>query len=503
MPDVNTDALKSRLADLVKQNAKLAQVINDSLFSFAELGFHEIESSKFLTATLEQHGFTVQRGVAGMPSGFVARFGQGGPVIALGSDIDALPNVSQVPGLAYHKPMVEGGPGHGEGHNSGQAVNIAAALALKELMQREGLPGTLVLWPGIAEELLAGKAFQVRDGMFDGVDAVLFTHVGYNLETGWGEVTGAGGLISVEYTFHGASAHAAAAPWRGRSALDAVELMNMGWNVRREHLRPEQRSHYIITYGGEQPNVVPALAKVWYYLRETDVAGVRANFAICNRIADGAAMMTDTSVTRRMLGASWPRHYNRILAETVQANIERTGLPDWTEDDQRFARAVQRAAGGKEVGLATEVARITTRPHSPGTDDIGDVSWVVPTVQIRYPANMASLPGHHWSNAMAMATPIAHKGVVAGAEVVAGSVLDLLLQPERVAEAKRYFNEVQCKDQRYQPFIGAEDKPPLDLNQVAMDKFRPLQKQFYYDPAKYDTYLDQLGVVYPTLEPPT
>ena len=191
----------------------------------------------------------------------MARFGDGGPVIALGSDIDALPNVSQVPGLAYHKPLVEGGPGHGEGHNSGQAVNIAAALALKELMQREGLPGTLMLWPGIAEELLAGKAFQVRDGLFDGVDAVLFTHVGYNLETGWGEVTGAGGLVSVELRFTAPRRTrrrhrgAAAARWT-RS-----ELMNMGWNVRREHLRPEQRSHYIITYGGEQPNVVPALAK--------------------------------------------------------------------------------------------------------------------------------------------------------------------------------------------------------------------------------------------------
>ena len=193
-----------------------------------------------------------------------ARWGSGGPVIAIGSDTDALPNVSQKPGVAYHEPMVEGGPGHGEGHNSGQAVNIAAALALKETMQREGIPGTLLLWPGIAEELLAGKAFQVRDGLFEGVDAVIFTHVGFNMETGWGEVRGAGGLISAEYTFHGASAHAAAAPWRGRSALDAVELMNAGWNMRREHLRPEQRSHYIITYGGEQPNVVPALAKVWY-----------------------------------------------------------------------------------------------------------------------------------------------------------------------------------------------------------------------------------------------
>ena len=432
MPDVNTDALKTRLVDLVAQQAKLAQVINDSLFSFAELGFHEIESSKLLTATLEQHGFTVERGVAGMPSGWTARFGSGGPVIALGSDIDALPNVSQVPGIAYHKPLVEGGPGHGEGHNSGQAVNVAAALALKELMQREGIPGTLMLWPGIAEELLAGKSFQVRDGMFDGVDAVLFTHVGYNLDTGWGDVTGAGGLISVEYAFHGASAHAAAAPWRGRSALDAVELMNMGWNVRREHLRPEQRSHYIITYGGEQPNVVPALAKVWYYIRETDVEGVRENFEICNRIADGAAMMTDTEVTRRMLGASWPRHYNRILAETVQAEhrADRPAGLDRGRPAFRPRGAARRRRQGGRPGNRGSQDHI--KPHSPGTDDIGDVSWVVPTVQLRYPANMASLPGHHWSNAMAMATPIAHKGVVAGAQVVAGSVLDLLMQPDRV-----------------------------------------------------------------------
>jgi aminobenzoyl-glutamate utilization protein B len=502
MPDLNTDTLKARLMELVEERGKIAQVINDSLFSFAELGFHEIESSRLLTATLEQHGFTVERGTAGMPSGWVARFGSGSPVIALGSDIDALPNVSQLPGVAFHKPVVEGGPGHGEGHNSGQAVNIAAALSLKALMQREGIPGTLMLWPGIAEELLAGKAFQVRDGLFDGVDAVLFTHVGYNLETGWGQVTGAGGLISVEFTFHGASAHAAAAPWRGRSALDAVELMNMGWNVRREHLRPEQRSHYIITYGGEQPNVVPALAKVWYYIREADVVNVRNNFEICRRIAAGAAQMTDTEATWRMLGAAWPRHYNRILAETVQQNIARVGMPTWSEDDERFARAVQRAAGGKEVGLRTEPSKSIINPHSPGSDDIGDVSWVVPTVQLRYPANLANLPGHHWSNAMTMATPIAHKGVMAGAQVLAGSVLDLLLEPARIVEARRYFEDVQCKDQHYEPFISENDTPPLDLNQAAMDKFRPMQKQFYFDPSHYDTYLDQLGIIYPTLEPP-
>ena len=248
---------------------------------------------------------------------------------------------------------------------------------------------------------------------------------------------------------------------------------------------------------------VPALAKVWYYIRETDVENVKKNFDICNRIADGAAMMTDTEVTRRILGASWPRHYNRILAETLQSNIEQIGLPTWTEDDEKFARAVQRAAGGADVGLAKEVAKISTSPFSPGTDDIGDVSWVVPTVQLRYPANMASLPGHHWSNAMAMATPIAHKGIVAGAKVVAATVLDLLLQPDLITETKRYFTEVQTKDRKYEPFIGPDDKPPVDLNETAMAKFRPLMQPFYYDARKYDTYLEQLGVAYPVLERPT
>ncbi len=248
---------------------------------------------------------------------------------------------------------------------------------------------------------------------------------------------------------------------------------------------------------------MPALAKVWYYLRETDVPNVRRNFDICNRIADGAALMTDTDVTRRILGASWPRHYNRVLAETLQGNIEQIGLPTWTEDDDRFARAVQRAAGGDPVGLKTKVAPISTSPYSPGTDDIGDVSWVVPTVQLRYPANLVNLPGHHWSNAMTMATPIAHKGVVAGAKVLAATVLDLLLRPDLISESRRYFTEVQTKETKYEPFIGPDDKPPLDLNQVAMGKFRPLMRPFYYDANKYDTYLEQLGVSYPQIERPT
>ncbi|HSG65932.1 MAG TPA: amidohydrolase, partial [Gammaproteobacteria bacterium] len=228
---------KAEAADRVDRLAKLTQQINDSLFSFSELGFQEFETQRYLTELLRAEGFEVLHGVAGMPSAWWASWGSGTPVIALGSDVDGIPQASQLPGVAYREPLIEGAPGHGEGHNSGQAVNITAALAVKAIMERDELPGTLVLWPGIAEELLAAKAWFTRDGLFDGVDAVLFTHVADNLGVSWGLARGTG-LVSVEYSFEGVAAHGAGDPWRGRSALDAVELMNVGWNYRREHLHP-------------------------------------------------------------------------------------------------------------------------------------------------------------------------------------------------------------------------------------------------------------------------
>ncbi|MDB5694970.1 MAG: amidohydrolase [Sphingomonas bacterium] len=196
--------LKGRVVAGVESRAKLAQEVNDMIFSFSELGFQEVETSRYLTALLEKNGFTVERGTSGMPTGWVAKWtnGTGGPVIALGSDIDGIPKASQKPGIPWRAPMVEGAPGHGEGHNSGQAVNVVAALAVKEQMERENIPGTLVLWPGVAEELVSGKAFMVRQGIFNGVDGVIFTHVGNNLGTGWGAPAGTG-LVSVEYTFSG------------------------------------------------------------------------------------------------------------------------------------------------------------------------------------------------------------------------------------------------------------------------------------------------------------
>jgi aminobenzoyl-glutamate utilization protein B len=495
------EKFKAVVVDGVEKRRKLAQVMNDTVFSFGELAYQEFETSKYLTGLLEKNGFSVERGVAGMPTAWVARWGSGRPVIALGSDIDCLPKASQKPGVAYREPLVEGAPGHGEGHNSGQAVNIVAALAVKDLMEREKLSGTLMIWPGVAEELLAGKAFFVRAGIFKDVDAVLFTHVGDDLSTAWGAPRGSG-LISVEYTFEGESAHAANAPWRGRNALRAVELMNIGWDFRREHLRPEQRSHYVITDGGDQPNVVPSRASVWYFFRELDFENIKKNYEIGNKIAEAAAMMTDTKVTRKVIGTAAPRHFNKTLAETLQTNIEKVGMPQWTEDEQTFAKAVQRLVEGKEDGLNTAVKKLEpppARPESGSSDDIGDVSWAVPTVTFRYPANIPNLPGHNWSNAIAMATPIAHKGIVAGSKVMAMTMIDLLLRPELIQGAKAYFTDVQLKNHKVLPLLSETDQPQIHLNRETMERFRPEMRKFYYDASKYDTYLDQLGVKFPTL----
>jgi len=497
----SNEEYKAQAARDVDAMAKQAQVMVDMVFSFGELGFQEIETSKYLTGVLEKEGFRIERGISGIPTAWMATWGAGKPVIALGSDIDCIPQASQKPGVAYHDPLIEGAPGHGEGHNSGVPLNIVAAIAVKRQMERHKLPGTIKLWPGVAEELVAGKPFFVRDGYFKDVDVVLFTHVGNNLSVVAGQ-TSATGLVSVEYTFKGESAHAAGGPWRGRSALDAVELMNAGWNFRREHLRPQQRSHYVITNGGDQPNVVPPVASVWYYFRELDYERISEMRKTGDRIAQGAATMTDTTVTSRTLGAAWPQHFNKPVAEAMFENIKRVGLPQWSEDDQRLAKAVQKELKVTERGLATELATLTgpgSEEGGAGSDDIGDVSWNVPTVRLRYPSNIPNLPGHNWSSAITMATPIAHKGVVAGAKVIAMTMLDLLTKPALIEQSWKYFREVQTKETKYQPLIAPTDKPPIWMNKRTMDTYREQMRKFYYDPTKYKTYLEQLGIKYPTI----
>jgi aminobenzoyl-glutamate utilization protein B len=497
------EELKREAAADIESQRVFTQQMVDQVFSFGELGFQEFETSKYLTGILEKNGFKLERAYAGIPTAWTATWGSGKPVIAIGSDIDDIPQASQKPGVGYKAPIIEGAPGHGEGHNSGVPLNITAALAVQKIMAREHLPGTLKLWPGVAEELVGAKMYFIRAGMFRDVDVSLFAHVGANLGVSWGGGFGTG-LESIEYTFKGESAHAAAAPWRGRSALDAVELMDVGWNFRREHLRLQQRSHYVIPNGGDQPNVVPSNAAVWYYFRETDYPHIKELREIGDTMAKAAAMMTNTEVSWRILGAAWPQHMNKTVAETMYANIRTVGLPTWDEADIALAKGIQRELKQPQVGLATQIGGLRggldpEQNMGGPSDDIGDVSWNVPTVTLGYPANIPNLPGHNWANAIAMATPIAHKGVTAGAKVQAMTIIDMLMRPELVASAWDYFKNVQTKDQKYIPFITDKDEPATWLNAAIEEKYRAEMKKYYYDPTKYKTYLEQLGIKYPTV----
>lgn len=492
--------LKQAAREMVEGRAKLTQEVVDSIYSFSELGYQEFETSNYVTGILRKNGFRIQSPVADLPTAWVAEWGSGKPVVGFIADIDGLPETSQRPGVAYHDPLIPGGPGHGEGHNSGQAVNVTAALVVKELMQRYKIPGTLRVYPGVAEELIGSRTYMVNAGLFKDVDAMLSTHIASDFGVNWGGPVGTG-LVSVEYTFRGRSAHGAS-PWHGRSALDAVELMNIGWNFRREHIRPDHRSHYVITQGGDQPNVVPPVARVWYYFREWDYERIRALHETGSTIAKGAAMMTETTVEERVLGAAWPGHFNKPIAEALAANIEAAGMPEWSADDIALAKAAQELMKSKVDGLRTKVSGLKGPDDADrmfGSDDIAEVSWNVPTVVLRFPGNIPGMVGHHWSSGIAMATPIAHKGSTRAAMAHAMTAIELMVDASLLERAKSYFRE-QTKDTQWKSLIPVGTKPPVYLNREKMDRVRPQLEKLKYDPAKYSTYLEQLGVKYPVLK---
>lgn len=496
--------LKQQASQEIDQRQTFTQQMVDQIFSYSELGFQEVETSRYLTGILEKNGFTVERGIAGIPTAWVASYGSGKPVIAFVTDIDCIPRASQKPGVAYHSPIIEGAPGHGEGHNSGMAVQVTAAIVLKKLMEEHRITGSLRIFPGVAEELLGTKAFLVRAGYFKDVDIVLGAHVESEFSTAYSTGNGEwSGLVSIQYFFHGRAAHAAGAPWSGRSALDAVELMDTGWNFRREHLRLQQRSHYVIINGGDQPNVVPSEASVWYFFRELDYPHIKELYDLGNTMATAATMMTNTTVDHRLVGSAWPPFFNKVIAETQQKNIEAVGMPMWSGADQQLAKALQKEIGEKVDGLKLKVEPLkepVKDPKGGGSDDVGDISWNVPMTYLMYPANIPHLPGHSWANGVAMATPIAHKGSTAGAKVQAMTALDFLLQPALVEAAWDYFHNVQTKDVHYESFLGPDDKPATEMNREKMERFVPELKKFYYDPMRYKTYLEQLGITYPTVK---
>lgn len=493
--------LKQAAVEMVEARAIFTQQMVDSIFSMSELGYQERKTSEYILGILQKEGFQITRGVAGMPTAFVASWGSGKPVIGFMADIDGLPETSQKPGVAYHDPLIPNGPGHGEGHNAGQAVNVTAVLVVKNLMQKHGLAGTIRVYPGVAEELLGSRTYMVNAGLFKDVDVMLSSHIATDFGTMYG--ASGSGLVSTQYSFHGRSAHSAGSPWAGRSALDAVELMNIGWNYRREHLRPEHRSHYVVTHGGDQPNVVPPEATVWYFFREWEYGRISELHDLGTQIAKAAAMMTGTTMSEQVLGAAWPGHYNKPIAEALHANITAVGMPTWSEADQQLARAAQKELGSKTDGLKKAVMEL--KPAAPfasaGSDDIAEVSWNLPTVVLRYPGNIPGMIGHHWSSGIAMATPIAHKGATAAAKAYAMTAIDLLTKPELLAAARQYFAE-QTKDVKWQSLIPVDAKPPIHLNRDKMERFQPALDKLRYDPSKYKSYLEQLGIAYPTVKNP-
>ena len=280
--------------------------------------------------------------------------------------------------------------------------------------------------------------------------------------------------------------------------------MASAWEYHREHMELAQRSHYVITDGGDQPNVVPSTAAIWFFFRERDSDRLTKQFEDAKQIARAAAMSTFTLLdTVQVIGSAWRPHFNKPIAEAMHANAMRVGMPAWDAKDQAMARAVQRTLSWPDSGLSTVVPPLRSPEEaaraSAGTasDDIGDVTWTVPSVILYYPANIPGTPGHNWADAIAMATPIAHKGVIAGAKVQALTMLDLLMKPTLISDAKRYFTDVQTKTVTYRPLMAPSDQPATWLNADRMAKYRGEMRKYYYDPARYESYLQQLGITYP------
>jgi len=453
--------------------------ISDAIWEYAELGLLEFNSSKLLADTLEAAGFTVEHGLAGMPTCFVASYGSGKPVIGLLGEFDALPMISQKGRLPKKEPVVEGAPGHGCGHNTMGAAAAAAAIAVKEAMDAHGIAGTIKVFGSPAEEFTASRPFMIRAGLFEGVDAVIDNHMGADFLTYHG--VGMSALFSTIFTFKGRAAHAAGEPWLGRSALDAVEIMNVATNYLREHLPLTQRMHYVVLEGGETPNVVPDKASVWYFVRDTDeqLEDTYRRVVDCAKAAALAAGVELASM--RVLNALHQLRPNKAAAELFRKNIELVGMPAWSEEEKAFAKALQKELGAKQEGMPTKAYGLVALSGSDnlgGSSDVGDVSLVAPTATIFFPGMPPGAVGHSWSAVSSFYGSIAWKGLNAGAKAIAASAIDLLTKPEELAKLRKEFAEYS-KTHPYKPFLPAEVTPPNDFYKELMGKYRALLEKAF------------------------
>lgn len=448
----------------VQAHADTIRSVNRALWEFAELGLQEHKSSALLMDHLETAGFKVERGVADIPTAFVATYGSGRPVIGILAEYDALPGLSQQVS-PEPQPVQAGGNGHGCGHSGLGSGALGAALAVRAAMEKHQLKGTIRLYGTPAEETVIGKVYMLLAGQFKDLDVCLHWHPSSKTEA-WNGSSKA--LISAKFTFKGISAHAAGNPESGRSALDAVELMNIGVNFMREHVKEDARMHYVITNGGGAPNVVPNTATVWYFVRADAHEDVERYFNRVSNIARGAALMTDTKLTRQIDTDCHELITNAPLAELLHANLSRVPAPVFTEEERAFARRLQ-APLAEQFGSQFPVAideRIRTLAESAkpskGSTDVGDISWFVPTCGIRVSCFAAESPGHSWQNVACIGSSIGEKGTIQAAGVLAISAVELFQDPAAVQAAREDFQR-RMKDRKYTTVIPSGQRAPVAI----------------------------------------
>jgi len=433
------------------------------IWEHPELGYHETQSSQLLISTLESEGFTVKKGVEGMPTAFVASFGSGKPVIGLLAEFDALPGISQA--AVPVRQEREGVPdGHACGHHLFGTGSVAAAIAVKNWLKRTGNSGTIRLYGTPAEEGGSGKVYMARGGLFDDTDAVMYWHAGSENAV---RANSNLAIVSVKFRFHGIAAHAAGAPYRGRSALDAVEALDDMVNMMREHVTPETRIHYVITHGGEAPNVVPAFAEVYYFVRHPDVREVKS---VLNRIvkaAQGAAMGTETTMDYEVTGGSFNLLPNETIATVMQSNLQIVGGVSYTPEERDFAEKIMKTFTSDNLSPddANMVEPLDTSPQARNSStDSGDVSWVTALGTMTAATWPPGTSSHSWQAVAAGGTSIGVKGMIVAAKTLALSVVDLFKDPATLEKAKAELNKRRGPDFKYEPLIGGRD-PALDYMQ--------------------------------------
>lgn len=429
------------------------------IWEFAELAMGEYKSAELLAKMLEDRGFSVERGVADVPVAFVAVFGQGHPVIGILGEYDALPGLSQKAGVPEKQVIEQGAPGHGCGHNIFGVASAGAAIAVKEVMEKYKLKGTVKFFGCPAEETVEGKIYMARDGIFDGLDICLDWHPAAKNQVGLGT---SNALNNFEVIFHGHTAHAAGDPWNGRSALDAVELMNHGINCLREHVKPTVRIHYVIPDGGMAPNVVPDYARGWYYVRGKDRPEVEEVYARVLKIAEGAALMTGTKHEVHVITGVYNYLKNREVAGLLYKNLKWVGPPGFSEAEQEYARSMQRFVGKKEEGLSTKIEPFK-EPEGywgGGSTDAADVSWLAPTASLNTACSPLNIPGHSWCVVSAVGSPVGFKGMHTAAAVLSASAVELLCDPAIVNRAQAEFKE-KTRDFVYKCAIPRGQKPRM------------------------------------------